>query len=414
MLLTNIRCLIGNKTCKRLAFCILTLAISICLSGCWDSHELQENNFVFAVAIDKADEGLGPGQGEEVVRVENFVQPHGSKRYRLSLQLLQVIPPQNAEESSRGKTAALIISTTGESMREMIWDLVGQSNKKLSFQHLQTIVISDAAVRQGGLKPILDFYARNEEVRWLTKVVLTPGEARPLLEYKPPTGELSGMFIANSIRLYIKDPHIPGWHTDLGNVGKSQGNQRRVLLPRIELADNVVKLGGMAIFKDNKFIGYIDEYATQGSKLMSGIEKSAIITFECPAHPEKVLAFEVFRHDTKLTPHVDNGTIYFTLDIAMKGNIGEMQCRLEHDTIEDEDIQKLEELVAEAVKENILYTLHTFQNLKVDGSVFGEKLQAFEPLVWNEVKDSWDNEVFPKMSLIISVNVFIESIGTHK
>ena len=414
ILLTDIRYLIRSKDLKRWIFCILTLTFSICLSGCWDSHELQESNFVLAVAIDKADEGLGPGQGEEVARIENFAQPHGSKRYRLSLQLLQLIPPKNTEESSRGKTATRTISTTGESMREMIWDLVGQSNKRLTFQHLQTIVISDAAIRQGGLDPILDFYARNEEIRWLTKVVITHGEARPLLEYKPPTGESSGMFIANSLKLYKKNPHVPGWHTDLGNIGKSQGNQRRVLIPRIELVDNVVKLGGMAIFKDNKFIDYIDEYATQGSKLMSGIEKSGIITFECPAHPEKVLAFEIFRHDTKLTPHVDNGTIYFTLDIAMRGNIGEMQCSLQHDTIEEEDMRKLEGLVAEAVKKNILYTFHIFQNLKVDGSVFGEKLQAFEPLVWDEVKEHWDDEVFPKMSLIISVNVFIENVGTHK
>lgn len=414
MLLTDMRCLVGSKACKRWISCILTLTISICLSGCWDSHELQASNFILAVAIDKADEGLGPGQGEGVARVESYIKPNGSKRYRLSLQLLQLIPPTSDSSSPRGKTAVRIISTTGESMAEMIYDLLGQSNKKMPFDHLQTIVISEAAVRQGGLQPILDFYHKNSEVRWLTKVVITPGEARPLLEYKPPTSQASGMFIANSLRLYGKNPNVPGWHTDLGNIGEWQDNQRRVIIPRIELIDNVVKLGGMAIFKEGKLIDYVDEYATQGGKLMIGVEKSGVITFECPMHPGKILVFEIFRHDTKLTPHVDKGTIYFTLDILMRGNLGEMQCGFEHNTIEDEDIQKLEKLAAQAVEKNILYTHHTFQSLKVDVGLLGQKLQAVEPLVWEDVKEHWDDDVFPKTPLIVSVNVIIENVGVHK
>lgn len=414
ILFTDMKDLVGSKVFKRWIGCILTLIISLCLSGCWDRRELQERNFVLAVAIDRADEGLGPKQGKDVERVESFVQPHGSKLYRLSLQILQLKPSSNTEGSGRGKTSTSVMSTTGESMLEMLWDLLGQSNKQLWFDHVQTIIISDAAVRQGGLQPMLDFYHRNAEIRWLTKVVITHGEARPLLEYRPPTGEPSGMFIANSLRMYGKSPHVPGWHTDLGDISTSSDNGRRVLIPRIELTDDVVKLGGMAIFKDQKFIDYVDEYTTQGLKLMSGIEKSAVITFECPMHPEKVLAFELFSHNTKLTPHADNGTIYFTLDIAMKGNIGEMQCRLQHDTIEDEDMGKLEELVAEAVKKNILYSFYTYQRLKVDASIFGQKLAASEPLVWEEVKDHWDDEAFPKTSLIVSVNVLIENIGTHK
>jgi len=391
--------------------------MSLFLSGCWDRQELQERHLVIAMAIDKADEGAGPGQGkEEVARVENFIQPHGSKVYRLSLQILQLAPASTGSEGSMrsGKTSTSVISTTGESISEMIWDMMGQSNKSLWFEHVQTIIISEAAAKQGGLKPIMDFFIRSQEIRWLTKTAITSGEARALLEYKPPSGEPSGMFIANSLRMYGKSTHVPGWHTDIGDITTSNDNQRRVLMPRIELADNMVKLGGTALFKAGKLIGYLDEYATQGGKLIGGIEKSAIITFYCPDHPGKVLAFELFSHNTKLKPHIDGDRIYYTLDIEMKGNLGEMQCGLQHSTIEDQDIHKLEQLVAEAAKENILYSFHTFQSLKVDASVFGPKLAAYEPLVWEKVKDHWEDEVFPNTSLIISVNVAIENLGAHK
>ncbi|WP_090942253.1 Ger(x)C family spore germination protein [Pelosinus propionicus] len=413
-MLTDMGGLIRNRIFKRWTGCILILILSICLSGCWDRRELQERHFVLAVAIDKADEGLGAERGKDVDRVEDFVQPHGSKLYRLSFQILQLTPSNNSEGAGRGNTSTSVISTTGESMLEMIWDLQGQSNKELWFDHVQTIIISDAAAKQGGLQPILDFYHRNEEIRWLTKVVITDGEARDLLDYKPPSGEASGLFIANSLRMYAKSQHVPGWHTDLGDISTSKDNRRRVLLPRIEMADDVVKLGGMAIFKNEKFVGYVDEYATQGGKLMGGLERSAVITFQCPEHSGSILAFELFSHTTKIKPHVEGEKIYYTLDINIRGNMAEMQCRLQHDTIKDQDIHKLEQLVANVVKENILYSFRIFQDLKVDASFFGPKLEIYEPQVWERVKDHWDDEVFPKTSLIISVNVVIEGVGAHQ
>lgn len=392
------------------------MMISLFTSGCWDRLELQERQFVLAVAIDTADEGLTPSQNKNVNRVENFIQPHGSKMYRLSLQILQLSPPSSSGEGGMRSSniSTHVISSTGESMAEMIWDMLGQSNKSLWFEQVQTIVISEAAAKQGGLQPIVDFFIRSQEIRWLTKTVITSGEARPLLEYKPPNGEPSGIFIANSLRMYGKSTHVAGWHTDLGDISISHDNQRRVLMTRIELEDNIVKLGGTAIFKDGKFIGYIDEYATLGNKLMSGIEKSALITFECPDHPGKILAFELFSNDTKLMPHIEGETIYYTLDVAMRGNIGEMQCRLQHGNIEEGDITKLQQAVAEAVKQNILYSFHAFQNLKVDANAFGPKLAVYNPLLWDKVKEHWDDEVFPKTSLIISVNVAIENVGAHK
>jgi len=405
--------LVLGKWCKRGIGCALIVIISICLGGCWDREELQERRFVLAIAIDKAEEGVRPDQ-EKITQVENFYQPHGNKLYRLSLQLLQLAPSQGSESGQRGKTSTSLISTTGQSMTEMLQDMLGQSDKDLWFEHVQTVVISEEAIRQGGLQPITDYLLRSQHIRWLTKVLITSGEARAILEYKPPSGEPSGMFIADSLDMYRKNPHVPGWHTDVGSIAESHDNKQRVLMARIELADDIIKLGGMAILKDGKLIGYVDEYATQGGKFLSGIEKSAIITFECPDSPGKIAAFELFSHQTSLTPKVEGDNIYYILDIKMRGNIGEMQCGIEHHVVEDHQLHKLEELVAEAVKKNILYSFHTYQNLKVDASVFGQKLQAYEPLMWEKVKDRWDDEVFPTIPLIVSVNVVIENVGAHK
>jgi len=397
----------------RLLGCIALFNMGLFISGCWDQHELENRRFVLAVAIDRADQGLGP-ERKDVARIESFVQPHGNKRYRLSFQILDVTPSENIINGPKGHLSTYVISNTGESMFEMLRDMLGQTDRPFWFEHIQTIIISEAAARQGGLQPMIDLFRRDPEMRWGTKMLITPGEARSLLEYQPPNEQPSGIFIANSLGLYRKNTHVPTWRTDIGDLAQSVDNKSRVLIARIELVDNVVKLGGMALFKKGKFVGYVDDYALQGGKFILGIEKSAIITAECSEHPGKIIAFELFRHNTKVTPHLDGENIYYTLDIAMRGNLGEIQCGRQHDTMNADQLRKIEDLVAEEVKNNVLYALHINQKLQVDAIGFGAKLKAHEPLVWEKVKDRWNEEVFPTISVVVSVNVVIEEIGEHK
>lgn len=90
------------------------------------------------------------------------------------------------------------------------------------------------------------------------------------------------------------------------------------------------------------------------------------------------------------------------------------QCGLQHDLLAAGEIHKIEKLMAEEVKRNALYAFHTYQALKVDAVGFGATLKAHQPLMWEKVKDHWDDEVFPTVSLLVSVNVIIENIGEQK
>jgi len=399
----------GYKSCFG---CILVLTVSLFISGCWDQKELQERHFVLAVGIDKADEGETMKEKEKK-QVENFVQPHGDKLYRLSFQILQ-LTPASGEGTRKASTSTYVISSTGESMFEMLRDMLGQSSKGFWFEHVQAIVISEEAVKQGGLQPIIDLFRRDTEMRWLIKPLITSGNAKKILEFKPPSGEPGGVALARSLQLYKKNPHIPGWNSGLGETSQAIDNKRTIQICRVELEGDIVKLGGTALFKAGKFVGYIDEYATQGTAFFSASEKSSIITIECPDHPGKILVFELFRHETKLTPHINGEDIYFTLDIGMRGNLGESQCGNHFDPMDAEAIRRVEILVAEEVKHNILYAFHSYQSLQADPGDFAAKLKAHQPLVWEKVKEHWNEEIFPSISLMPSVNVVIENVGSHK
>jgi len=400
---------------KQVIACCILLCVATLIGGCWDRRELQERNFVLAVGIDMADAmipGVKPEQRAEVSRIETFAQPHGNKRYRLSLQILKLGSSGNEKDNKK----TYVISNTGDSLFEMIRDMLGQSSKSLWFEHIQVIIISEAVLKQAGLAEVLDFFKRDSEMRSRIKIYVTSGEARALLEYNPPSKEAGGIYLAGLIRLHLQNTHVTGARSDLGFVTQYLDNHSDIVLPRIEMADKVVKLGGGAVFRKDQFVGYADEYAIAGRKFVAGTEKTGIVTVLDPNQPDHQVAFQFLHHDTRLRPHVEGDTIYFTLDITMYGNVGEVQGdSIVSDTTDSQYIDTLEIAVADEVKRNVLYSEQFFQKqMRADAiGIFASKLRAYEPDTWEKVKEQW-SEIYPTIPLTVSVNVFINNAGNHK
>ncbi len=374
------------------------------LSGCWDRRELQERSFVLAVAIDKTDEA-------SIKPLDKFAQNTNNRPYRVSLQILQFSPIEKGESKPGSSSTTYVISNTGQTVFEIIRDLAAKNSKTLWFEHIQVIIFSEAVLQENDMQPLLDFFRRDSEIRPRTKMYVTPGEARKILEIQPKTGEPGGISLANISRLYGKNPHIPATNVDLGSTSVQLDKNADFALPRIEYSENEVKINGLALFKKGRFKGYLDEYAIQGGKFILGLEKSALIAAPNPADPSKLIVFELFRHETTLKPHIHGDQIYFELKIAMRGNIGEMN--LYHRTDDKEFQDSLCRAIEDEVKRNVDYGHHANQQFNVDALHLGSFVKAYEPETWENIKDRWD-DLFPTIPIYTTVKVSITNPGEHK
>ncbi|EGO64552.1 Ger(x)C family spore germination protein [Acetonema longum] len=396
------------------ALAALVVLLSLISGGCWDLRELQDRHFVLAMAVDLADETGQSGHEKGINPLETYTQTAGERKYRLSLQILKFTSssggPQRGEESK-----TFIISDTGASMFDMIRDMLGQSSKAIYFEHMQTVIFSEAVVRQAGIRPVFDLLLRDPEMRWRIKVFITPGQARSLLEFTPPTDEAGGIFLANIMENHSRTFHIAGAATDLGNISQALDAGNVALIPRIDLAGKVVKVGGLALLKAGKFIGYLDEYMTRGVKYVRGTSKSGPITIDCPEHPGNVWSFEMSDHRTKLEPHMVNGQIYFTLNITMRGTLAESLRLDDQDKKSGNQMQlpKVEQTVAKQIVKNIQDSQKLLQDMNADAFNLKTKLKAHNPKAWAAVKDRWD-EVFPTIPIYVSAEVIIRGIGEHE
>lgn len=399
---------------RQVLLIVLTLCISLFTAGCWDARELQERNFVLAAAIDVADAGGGPGD-EKMRKAETFVQGHGSKKFRLSIQVLKLTGGGGGGKSGGGseESRTFILSNTGDSLFEMVRDTLGQSSKGLFWEHIHTIVISEAAVKEAGIAALTDFFRRDPEMRWRIRLLITPGEAREILEFKPPTGEPGGLYLSNILRTHIRNPHIPGARTDLGYLSQNIDNRQDFILPRIIKEGKILKVGGGAVFKKDKFAGYIDERTVYGTKFIYGTIKSGIIKVECKEHPGETLSFEIFNHDTRVRPYADGDNVYFVLDTFVRGNLAEVSCGDHHDTDSQEYLREAEVAFAEEIKRLVLYSHQTSQRMGVDFNKLGPRLKTADPKAWKQVEDRWD-DILPTVPFIVSANVSIQGIGEHK
>lgn len=386
---------------------LLLAALCLPLSGCWDRSEIQERSFVLAAAVD-VDEGEGNGQAA----VERFANPH-EQRIKVSLQVLRFGGGKAGEEKPGGETKTYLVGSTGSGTFEAVRDALGESSKGLWFENIQAVLLSEAAVKRYGLRKLLDFWRRDAEMRWRMRIFIIPGEAKPFLEFAPPTGEPGGIFFANLARRQIKDTHLPTARTDLSFISQALDNQGDLILPVLEKSGKNVKIKGAALFKGEQFATYIDEYTIKGIRFARMTEKSGLITFECPIHPGNMVTFELFRHTSILKPRVEGDKVYFTLDIALRGNLGEAQCEHQHDTTSVEYQQKAKRLIADEIKRNIEHSVAFCQALGIDLFEFKARLRAYEPKTWSRLENDWE-KVYPTIPLIISVNVAIINVGEHR
>ena len=394
--------------------CIVLFLIIYCLSlsGCWDRREIQERNFVLAAGIDLA-EPTGPDHTEGG---RTYAEPQDQKRYRLSLQVLKLGAGSGGkgggQSGSGGGRKTFVIANTGDSIFEMVRDMLGQSSRGLYFEHIQTIIVSQAVLEQSSLDQIIDFFRRDGEMRWRIRVYVTSGKAEPLLDFKPPSGEPGGVYLAGIARNQARDPHIGSARTDLGFLVQNMDNGADMVIPRLELENDVVKISGIALFKKDQFIGYQNEYWVKGMRFIRGNEKSALVTVPNPDNNGELSTFELFVHETKLSPHVKGDQVYFTLDINMEGNLAE-NIGATRSVLKPQTLRKIEALAAEEIKRNVLFSLRTAQELGVDYMYFKQKLRAYYPKTWEKLEADWD-QVLPNIPLVVSVNVRIREVGTHE
>lgn len=166
---------LNKKSIRLVAACLLFSIISITLSGCWDSDELDSLFIVTAISVDKSE---------------------SSDLLDITLQIGKTEPTNGGSKKSDSQDdSAILMKASGKTVTEGIMTLNKSSSRSLFFQHNQAILLgSDLA--KDGIKDKMDMFFRFDQCRMEVPVLVAGERADKVLSVKMDQENSPGLYLA--------------------------------------------------------------------------------------------------------------------------------------------------------------------------------------------------------------------------
>ncbi|NLO98420.1 MAG: Ger(x)C family spore germination protein [Peptococcaceae bacterium] len=184
-----------------------------------------------------------------------------------------------------------------------------------------------------------------------------------------------------------------------GQSGSSMGGNENTPMK------NVIE--GIAVFRDDKLVGFLNREETEGFLLIS----REITRGQMAIAVEKdnqMFTYFLSESKSKIKPIVNNGQISYQVTIQTKGGVNDQPGF----TLGIKEIHELEEAVNERLKAKALAAIEKAKEYDSDFLGFAEALHRKKPKVWKTFGPSNWREAFTKADIEVIVKSKIVNTGT--
>lgn len=380
---------------------IISFLFIFLLTGCWNYKELNQLAISTAIAVDKSEDG----------------------KYEVSALISNAKKSQVS--SKEGESQTIVYSDTGNTISEAIRNINLQLSKDVYIGHLTVIVIHEDIAKEG-MYPILDYFLRDpESVKRFFLIIakdtnasdviatLSPLESFPsqniYFNIKSSTNSQAispsvtfSKFVENIIKEGI-EPTTPSIIAK-GNVEDAQNSDSL----QQSKPEATLKLGTVAIFYEDKLLGYANEKESRGINVINNKVTSTSATFEYNDNYITVNVTDIkVKHQIEMVDNKPVVTIVFNSDAAIRELEG-----IEY--VDDVDVIKnIEEAIENNVKNVINQALDcTQKKYKSDVFGFGNLIYKKYPDYFKSLNKDWSTEVFPNLEINVEVDVKLHTKGS--
>ena len=354
---------------------ILLLLILPLLTGCYDKKELNKIAIVTATEINKI-------KDEYIVTVE-------------------IVNPKLPNESSENEKAFITYTGTGKTVSEAYRQIKLSSPRYLYPEHLEVLIINEDIAKKD-ITEILDFYLRNPSIR--TEFYILISKDNNILDVSSPLIDLTSTSIVSTLETNNKYQGIANLITLNELASDSINPHKEIIIPSIEKDNDTYKLNTLAIFKNNKLIGYLTKDESLTYNIIKNNTTSSILTYEC--EKDKYLTIELINNISKIKPHNNKIDININLDIS----INESNCNI---FLNNENNLNLIKNNLEIYLNNRFKTdINNIRN-KYNSDVFGflDEIYKHDYNTYTKVNNNWYDYTYKNININIKTKVNIIGIG---
>ena len=376
---------------------LITLSFIFICCGCYNYKELNDLAITSAIGIDKSDDG-----------------------YKVTAQVVNT-QKEGTDNNSSSDPKIIIYEHTSKTVQVAVRYMVLESPKRLYPNHMQVIIISEDVAKDGILES-LDLFFRDSELQKNFYVLIAKDvSANQILKTLTPADSIVSSNIKKSLEsdssylgiteLVTYDELIntylnPNKEISLPSVtlkGKMKGSDK---IDNIEQSDSSTKvvLSQMAIFKDDKMIGYLDDKQSIALSFIKGKINNTIIKYKCNGG-----YVVVETTNSKSSINVDNKG-NFRIKISGDAAINEVSCDINLEN--DNSISKINKQVNKEIKKNVNNTIkYVKNNYNSDIFNFLDILYKNQYSLYKKISNDWYKDKFKDSKIDIDVDIKVIEKG---
>lgn len=374
---------------KKIICMILLICLMFCLTGCWDSVELNDRHVVLEIALDKAinvDSKIGEGDYYEITYTIPDVKKLSGKE---SL-------------SEDVKTEMTTISPT---LMKSINEMETKLQNTLTFSHVKAVFIGEELLKDKKLfENAMDSLSRNMEFSRGTNILAVRGKASEITRSDNYQNPILGLYIMQYFNNKAK-AQGGAIQKNLGRMLKDVHETGVTTLPIIAQSDEkTVEINGAAIIKDYQLVDWLTEDEVKGLNILQGDIEGMPIVIE---YKGNYLTYTVEQKKKKIEVR-DNQGIEVKINLLIRGDITEGISAMNTQIFNKKDIGEIEEILIHEVNKKVNMALE--KEKATDTDFMGINLEIYRKnySLWERSKTS---DSISDKRIYLNTNVVIENTG---
>jgi len=391
----------------KILFSVFLLVMVFLLSACGTTsggvslRELNQLNVVMVTGIDYDPE---------------------KKEYTISI---QSVKPATTKGGGISKEGVYMAKATGQTIMEAAKNLRATTSGKLIWFHSKSFILGDELIKKSSLQEVVDFLARNREIRLTAWVLTTPKKATDIITAKPNSevtlgdeiqgiinnqsewGKATVLTLKDFINLY-ENPH-QGFVT--AKIVQEEG---------IEEGKKILSINGATVIYKKKYLMDLNQEEIKPYQLLKkvGDEEPEMIfnvsLDEQEREEEGVnTSVQVLVKNRKEEVTLEHGVPAITVQLNIDATI--MESGSEENLRTDEINEKILKELTRQIRietENLVYKMQ--KEKKVDIFDFSGLIHRKEKKYWRENEKDWE-QIYPEVpiQLIIDWNLLRNGMITH-
>ena len=373
---------------KKRILLIIILTTLILTTGCWDMVEINQRIFPYSIGVDL-----------------NHSEEEGDYIVTISYLNINAIG-KNATQEERVFAVSIPATSIFEGTKKMSHTV----QYPFYFKHLRALIVGEELAEDSHrMREILDGLSRDYIINKKLLIATAEGKAEDILKFVPKA---------------VKQEVVEGTiYTLLNNTGSSvrfrsesltdfiqDMDKGAVIVPRIKVENNDLKVFGGCVFKGYEVVGHIGEIENRGISFLIDEVKTGII--DAP-YKDATLSYEITGQSMNRKLIKDDENLKIKIDIETEGSLQEYIIRDKPEK-DEEELKNMEKSIKEVIDKDIAHTLEVLQKQhKADAIGIGEYISKFHPKVWKEVSKDWD-EIFSEMEIEVNVTSRVRRRGLIK